>query len=124
MSWLGNFPPSRVIRGAAMDENGLEFLRTIADRKVESSAARALNRIAQSLDLPIEAFYGSDHCGSVDRPAIERETERLLMLVGVHLRRLDPAARRRFGEAVLALVGPEPTEACARTAENAERGDP
>ncbi|MGU3545814.1 hypothetical protein [Methylobacterium sp. A52T] len=107
-----------------MDENGLEFLRTIADRKVESSAARTLNRIAQSLDLPIEAFYGSDRCGSVDRLTVERETERLLMLVGVHLNRLDPAARRRFGEAVIALVGPESTEACARTAENAERGDP
>lgn len=107
-----------------MDENGLEFLRTIAERKVESSAARALNRIAQSLDLPVEAFYGSDHCGSVDRLTLEGETERVLMLVGVHLRRLDPAARRRFGEAVLALVGPVSAEACAHIAEYAERGDP
>ncbi|MBY0249761.1 MAG: hypothetical protein K2X54_00005 [Methylobacterium organophilum] len=104
-----------------MDENGLEFLRTIADRKTQSSAARALNRIAQSLDLPVEAFYESERRGPADRLTVERETERLLTLVGAHLRRLDPGARRRFGEAVLALVGPESAEDCARTA---ERDDP
>ncbi|KTS09451.1 hypothetical protein SB2_28730 [Methylobacterium radiotolerans] len=104
-----------------MDENGLEFLRTIADRKTESSAARALNRIAQSLDLPVEAFYESERRGPADRLTVERETERLLTLVGAHLRCLDPGARRRFGEAVLALVGPESAEDCARTA---ERDDP
>ena len=107
-----------------MDENGLEFLRMIADREVESSAARALNRIAQSLDLPIEAFYGPDGRGCGDRRMSERETERLLALVGIHLRRLDSDARRRFGEAVLAMVGPESAQARARSAERADRDDP
>ena len=42
--------------------------------------------------------------------AIDWETERLLALVKVHFRQLDPAARRRFGEAVLGMVGSEPAE--------------
>ncbi|WP_331303224.1 hypothetical protein [Methylobacterium oryzae] len=124
MSRLGNHPRSPEVRGTAMDENGLEFLRKIADRKAESSSSRALDRIAQSLDLPVEAFFGPDHRGPVDRRTIERETERLLVLVGVHLRQLDPGARTRFGEAVLAMVAPDSAEGCARAAETAGRGDP
>ncbi|WCS26262.1 hypothetical protein LOK46_05345 [Methylobacterium sp. NMS14P] len=107
-----------------MDEKGLECLRMIADRTVESSSARALNRIAQSLDLPIEAFYDPDHRGPVDRRTIERETERLLVLVGIHLRQLDSGARRRFGEAVRAMIGPESAEDCARAAGRTDSGDP
>jgi hypothetical protein len=102
-----------------MDEKALASLRRIADRKTESSSSLALDRIAQSLDLPIEAFYGPDHRGSV-----ERETERLLALVGIHLRRLDPGARTRFGEAVRAMIEPEAAEDGSRTAEEAACGEP
>lgn len=97
-----------------MDENALASLRRIADRTAEPSLSRTLDRIAQSLDLPIEAFYRPDHRGSV-----ERNTERLLVLVGTHLRRLDPGARKRFGEAILAMIGPEAAEDGPRAAEKA-----
>ncbi|APT29902.1 MULTISPECIES: hypothetical protein [Methylobacterium] len=93
-----------------MDENGLERLRMIAGAKADTASSQALIRIAQSLDLPIEAFYQPDRCGPATRPAIDWETERLLALVKVHFRQLDPAARRRFGEAVLGMVGSEPAE--------------
>ncbi|MCJ2086615.1 hypothetical protein MKK88_11520 [Methylobacterium sp. E-005] len=101
-----------------MNEKALDSLRRIADLKAESSPSRALNRIAQSLDLPVGAFYGPDHPG-----VIERDTERLLALVGIHLRRLDPGARTRFGEAVLTMVGPGGAEDGRSTAEKAACGD-
>jgi hypothetical protein len=100
-----------------MDDKEPESLRTIAGRRAQSWFSPTLDRIAQSLDLPTEAFYAPDQCGF-----IERETERLLVLVGLHLRRLDPGARTRFGDAVRAMVVSESAEDGPRTVDKARPG--
>lgn len=62
----------------------------------------ALRRIAQSLNLPLDVFYGpktNANCG-IDMASLSED--RLLTLIEAHLRRIDPEARRHFGEAVRA----------------------
>ncbi|MGU3663658.1 hypothetical protein ACLBX9_05655 [Methylobacterium sp. A49B] len=87
-----------------MDEGGIDFPRMIVEPAGESRSSRALDRIARSLDLPIAAFLRPDRHQPVLQPMTEREAEWLLRLVEVHLRQLDPSARRRFGEAVCAML--------------------
>lgn len=100
-----------------MDDEEREFLRTIAGRRAQSRSSPALNRIARALDCPVEAF---------DAPELRRgaawETEQLLVLVGLHLRQLDPGARTRFEEAVHAMVAPESAEGGPCPAEKARWG--
>jgi hypothetical protein len=93
-----------------MDEGGIDFPRRIAEPAAESRSSRALGRIARSLDLPIAAFYQPDRHPPDILQMTERETARLLVSVEVHLRQLDPIARRRFGKAVRAMLGAEAAE--------------
>ena len=79
---------------------------TDLDRE-RSERSKVLSRIAQSLQVPVEAFYGSVRDG-MDGGGADLQTEKLLALVKTHLGKLDPCARRRFGEAICGMIGPDP----------------
>ena len=69
-----------------------------------------LNRIAQSLHLPIEAFYGPTQRAFDEGGVGDIQTDKLLVLVKAHMSRLDPGARRRFGDAILGMIEPDHAE--------------
>lgn len=91
-----------------MRETGLEPLEITDPTGERSERSKVLIRIAQSLQVPVEAFYGPPRLG-LNGGGTDIQTEKLLALVKAHLGNLDPCARRRFGEAIRGMIGPDPT---------------
>lgn len=73
--------------------------------------ATALRKIGHALDVPVQAFYGPPAADDGAAGIAELEVARLLALVEACLRRIDPEARRRFGDAVQALAANRDGEA-------------
>lgn len=69
--------------------------------------SKVLKRIAQSLHVPVETFYAPAQPPLDEHSVADIQTEKLLELVKEHMVRLDPPARRRFGEAVLGMIDPD-----------------
>jgi len=38
------------------------------------------------------------------------QSEKLLLLMSIHMSILEPPARRRFGDALLGMIGPDPAD--------------
>ena len=93
-----------------MCETGLATLGNGDLTRDRSDPFTVLNRIAQSLHLPIEAFYGPAQHALDEGSVGDIQTDQLLVLVKAHMSRLDPSARRRFGAAIVGMIDPDTAE--------------
>ena len=73
-----------------------------ADKKPRSS--ELLSEIAQALGVSADIFLQQAPCVAPDEDDPGGRTDPLLTLIGGHIQELGSSERRRFGDAILALI--------------------